>query len=197
MQNDKEQLNVDLGFLDEAKPRERETFAKSSYKVNWRNIAVIGGLIVVGIIWANSDNKSSAPRGTSAPVASVPVYQSPATNSNGGTVQHGQFRCSRYDSDQANTLSPVGEIELTAQQQALERRSNALDNLKTQLSLSSANQKSDQTAIDSYNAMVVQYNMHFVAFKSDVTAYQTRIKQFNAQVQAHNNYLLAHCRSGG
>ena len=49
MQNDKEHLNVDLGFLDEAQPREAETLAKSGYKVNWRNIAIIGGRQVVHV----------------------------------------------------------------------------------------------------------------------------------------------------
>ena len=51
MQNDKERLNVDLSFLDEAKPRETEAAAKSGYKVNWRKITIIGGLILAAIMW--------------------------------------------------------------------------------------------------------------------------------------------------
>ena len=197
MQNDKEHLNVDLGFLDEAKPRETETPAKSGYKVNWRNIAIIGGLIVAVIIWAISGNMSSAPSGSSqAPIAPTPAYQPPATNT-GGTVRNGQFWCSSYDSDQADRLSPGNEAALKYQQQELEQRSNALDSLKTQISLSAVNQYSEQSAIDIYNALVNQYNAQLTSFKADAAAYQANVDQFNAHVQAHNNYLIAHCRSGG
>ena len=56
MQGDKEHLNVDLGFLDEAKPREAQTQAASTYKVNWRNIAIIGGLVIVVFIWIGSSD---------------------------------------------------------------------------------------------------------------------------------------------
>ncbi|MHB8667218.1 MAG: hypothetical protein ACYC7B_06835 [Burkholderiales bacterium] len=195
MQNDKNKLDVDLGFLDEAKPRDAETNAASSYKINWRNIAIIGGLIIAIIIWVNLDDKSSTPRRSPTPVASAPAYQPPADTS--GTVRNGQYHCSRYDSDQADRLSPVGESDLTMQQQTLERRSNALDSLKTQISLNAVNQYSDQSAIDSYNALVDRYNAQLTAFKADAAVLQSRIDQFNAQVQAHNNYLIAHCRSGG
>ena len=196
MQNDKEHLNVDLGFLDEAQPREAETLAKSGYKVNWRNIAIIGGLMVAVFIWANLDDKSSTSRKSSpAPVASAPVYQPPATNT-GGTVQNGRFRCSRYDSNQADQLSPGNESELTLQQQEVARRRNALDSLTTQINLSNVNQYSGKAAIDIYNALVEQYNAQLTSFKSDVVAYQARVDRFNAQVVVHNNYLLEHCRSG-
>jgi hypothetical protein len=195
MRNDKEQLNVDLSFLDEAKSRETETAAKSDFKVNWRNIAIIGGLILAAVIWANLDDKSSAPRSAgTTPTASAPAYQAPAANS-AGTVKNGQFSCSRYDSDQADRLSPVGDAELTMQQQALERRSNALDGLKTQVDRSTVSQYSNQSAINNYNAMVAQYNAQLGVFRSDAATYQSRVDQFNAQVQVHNNYLLTHCRS--
>jgi len=199
MQNDKEHLNVDLGFLDEAKPRETETLVKSGYKTNWRNIAIIGGLIVVAVIWAIADNTPSAPgTSTAAPANSAPASsdQAPADDSS-GAVRNGQFTCSRYDSDQADRLSPAGESDLTIEKEALEGRRSTLDNLKSQMNLSSVDQNSDQTAIDSYNAMVEQYNTQLDALKSDEAAYQGKVDQFNAQVQAHNDYLTAHCRSGG
>jgi hypothetical protein len=192
MQNDKEHLNVDLGFLDEAKPRETETIAKSGYKTNWRNIAIIGGLIVAVVVWVTLDDKSSAP-GTST---TAPAYQAP-TDDSSGAVKNGQFTCSRYDSDQAKRLSPTGESDLTTEKEALEGRRSALDNLKSQMNLSSVDQNSDQSAIDSYNAMVEQYNTQLESLKSDEAAYQEKVDQFNAQVQAHNDYLTAHCRSGG
>jgi peptidoglycan hydrolase CwlO-like protein len=111
-------------------------------------------------------------------------------------VQNGRFRCSRYDSDQADQLSPGNESELTLQQQEVARRRNALDSLTTQINLSNVNQYSGKAAIDIYNALVEQYNAQLTSFKSDVVAYQARVDRFNAQVVVHNNYLLEHCRSG-
>ena len=198
MQNDKEQLNVDLSFLDEAKSRETVTAAKSGYKVNWRNITIIGGIILAGIIWVNVDNQYPAPRSAgTAPtaLAPAPAYQAPSADS-AGSVKNGHFSCSRYDSDQADRLSPVGDTELTMQQQTLQRRSKALDELKTQINLSTVSQGSNQSAVKNYNAMVDQYNTQLTAFKSDVAAYHARVDQFNAQVEVHNNYLLTHCTRG-
>jgi hypothetical protein len=191
MQNDKEHLNVDLGFLDEAKPRETETLVKSGYKTNWRNIAIIGGLIVAFIVWVTSDNKPSAP----VTSATAPTDQVPADDSS--SVKNGQFTCSRYDSEEADRLSPSGESDLAIEKEGLEGRRTALDNLKSQMNASAVDQSSDQTAIDSYNAMVEQYNTQLESLKSDASAYQQKVDQFNAQVQAHNDYLTAHCRSGG
>lgn len=195
MQNDKDHLNVDLGFLDEAKPRETETIVKSGYKTNWRTIAIIGGLMVVAIIWANAEDKPAAPRrSTASPTTSAPAYQAPVATSD-DTVSNGQFRCSRSDSAQADRLSPVNEAEITMQQKALESRRNSLDRLKSQINLSTVTQNSKHADIDSYNAMVERYNIQLGSFEADVVTYQARVDQFNAQVQAHNNYLLTHCRS--
>jgi hypothetical protein len=88
MQSDKEHLNVDLGFLDEAKPREAQAQAASEYKVNWRNLAIIGGLIIVVLIWIGSSDNTSSQRSTPS------SYAPPAT-----TVSNGQFSCSSYDSN--------------------------------------------------------------------------------------------------
>ena len=193
MLNDKEHLNVDLGFLDEAKPREAETLVKSGYKTNWRNIAIIGGLIVAVIVWVALDNKPSAP----VTSTTVPADQAPADDSS-SSVKKGQFTCSRYDSEQADRLSPTGESDLAIEKEGLEGRRTALDNLKSQMNASAVDQSSDQTAIDNYNALVDQYNSQLESLKSDEAAYQEKVDQFNARVQAHNDYLTAHCsRSGG
>src|SRR5262245_6283627 len=106
MQDDKEHLNVDFGFLDEAKPRDAEIKAASGYKVKWRNITIIGVIIVAFIGWiALSDNSSpsrSTPSSYSPPTTyqpQAPAYQPPAVDGS-GTVTNGQFRCSSYDSRQ-------------------------------------------------------------------------------------------------
>ncbi|HMA74649.1 MAG TPA: hypothetical protein VKP67_24635 [Xanthobacteraceae bacterium] len=200
MQGDKEHLNVDLGFLDEAKPREAQTQATSTYKVNWRNIAIIGGLFIALFIWVETSDKTSSRR--SAPESytppptyqpQTPVYRPPAA-SGATTVNNGQFSCSSYDSNQADLIAPKNEFELTQAQGELERRSDALDSLKLQIDTSTVNQYSDQTAIDRYNAMVSRYNAQLTLLKRDYSSHQTRIDIYNQQVQARNNYLLTHCR---
>jgi hypothetical protein len=50
MQSNREYLEFDLSFLDEAKSPLAQTQAASAYKVNWHNIAVVAG-IVVGIVF--------------------------------------------------------------------------------------------------------------------------------------------------
>ncbi len=214
MQRDKEHLNVDLGFLDEAKPREAQAQASSTYKVNWRNIAVIGGLVLVFFIWiASSDN---APSRRSAPASGTlpstyqpqkPVYEpnpfdqindqdpEPAPRANSFTnTNNGQFRCSSYDSNQADLMAPKNEFELTFEQQQLERQRDALNSLKLQIDLSGVTQYSDQASINSYNILVSQYNEQLSSFKAGSLSYQTRVDTYNQQVQARNNYLLTHCR---
>src|SRR5262245_19275881 len=107
MQDNKEHLNVDLGFLDEAKPRDAEIKAASGYKVNRRNITIIGGIIVAFIGWIalsyNSSPTRSTPSSYSPPTTyqpQAPAYQPPAAVTS-GTATNGQFRCSSYDSRQA------------------------------------------------------------------------------------------------
>lgn len=199
MQNNKEHLNVDLGFLDEAKPQEVQTKTASTYKVNWRNIAIIGGLVVAVIIWiAASDNGSSnrsapssyTPATTYQPPASV--YQPPAANT--GTTANGDFRCSSYDSSQADLVAPKNEFEITQEEESLRRKNAALDSLKAQIDSSSVNQYSDQFAIDNYNGMVSRYNAQVASLKSEYAAHQTKVDIYNQQVEARNNYLQTHCR---
>lgn len=149
---------------------------------------VIFGIIIALIGYAALNDNSSKPSGTS--------YQSPASYNN-GTVNNGQFRCSRYDSDQADSLSPRNESQLTSERQSLDTREASLNGLKSQIDTSNVNQYSDQSEVDYYNQMIAQYNAQLATLKYDENAYQMKIDQFNTQVQAHNNYLLAHCRSGG
>lgn len=193
MQDNKEHLNVDLGFLDEAKPQEVKTKTASAYKTNWRNIAIIGGLVAALIIWiAASDN---APSNRSAPSSYQPpasAYQTPGTDA--VTVGNGEFRCSSYDSGQADLMAPKNEYEITQEEENLKRQNAALDSLKAQIDSSSVNQYSDQFSIDNYNGMVDRYNAQVTSLKSQYAAHQARVEVYNQQVQARNNYLQTHCR---
>src|SRR6266852_9133599 len=112
MQSDKEHLNVDLGFLDEAKPREAQTQVASTYNVNWRNIAIISGLVIAFFVWIGSSDNTSSRRSTPTSYTpprtyqpQTPVYQPPAA-AGATTVKNAQFSCSNYDSNQADLMAP-------------------------------------------------------------------------------------------
>lgn len=188
MQSDRDHLKVDLGFLDEAKPREAQTKAASKYKVNWRNIVIIGGLIIVFLIWIASNDSTSNRR-------SGPSTYAPPAADTAATVNNGQFSCSRYDSNQADLMAPKNEFALNQEEEELKRRGDALDSLKVQIDTSGVTQYSDQASIDRYNAMVSQYNTQLRSLRADYSSHQARIGIYNQQVQARNNYLLTHCRS--
>lgn len=210
MQSDKKHLDFDLGFLDGAKSREAEnapsgtsrgvgtstSHVKSGYKINWRNIAIIGALIAGLAVWANLDSTPPASRQSpTAPVASQSTYQHRATNT-GGAMRDGHFRCSQYYNDKAGRLAPKNKAELTYEQRELYQRRNSLARLKAQIQGSAVNQYSDQSAINRYNALVDRYNAQLTSFRTEAATYHANVDRFNAQVQAYNNYLQAHCRSG-
>ena len=187
MQNDKELLNIDLGFLDEVKPIVAKTHSVSKYKFNWRNILVIVGIVGGLFVWGSMSDNNSSPRRT-------PSSYTPQATDNDATVSNGQFRCSRYDSQQADTLSPKNEFQMKNEEQELQKRSQELDSLKRRINMSSVTASSDQYSIDRYNGLIDSYNAKVTRFKADHEAYEGRITSFNASVEAHNNYLIAHCR---
>lgn len=188
MQNDREHLDTDLGFLDEAKPRDAQAQTASKYKVNQRNIAIAGGLIVVFLIWIGSYNTSNQ--------GSAPTSYAPPAADNAPSVNSGQFRCSSYDSSQADLMAPKNEFELNEEEEALTRRSDALDSLKKEIATSGVTPHSDQPSIDRYNAMISQYDAELTSIKADYSSHQTRIDIYNQQIRARNDYLLKHCRRG-
>jgi hypothetical protein len=202
MQNDKKHLDVDLGFLDEAKRPEAQVKAVSAYKVNWRNILVIGGLIVAVIGWITFNDDSSPRRSMPTPGASAPTYQSqppahqPPVADDSSATSNGQFSCSQSDSRQADLLMPTNQGQIEQEEQELDSRSRALNALKFQIDASNVNQDSDQFEIDSYNEMIERYNAELTSVKSAYASHQANIDYFNQQIQAHNNYLLTHCRRG-
>lgn len=145
MQRDREHLNVDLGFLDEAKPPEVKAQSASTYKANWRNISIIGGLALVVVIWiasvADAPNRRPAPASSAQPSAyqpSKPVYQ-PATSDSAGAVSNGQFRCSSYDSRQADLMAPKNGFEINLEETQLKRQTEALDTLKFEIDFGRGN----------------------------------------------------------
>jgi len=208
MKDKKDHLNIDLEFLDKEAPKEPSpaTDAGSSsaaarpatvpvstgYKHNWRNILIIGG-IVLFIIWAIASSDDSSTNSTSSG-SYVPSTQTSNYNSDDDTVIRGDYRCSSYEASRVDALAPTeSEATLTSAQNALEQRSNRLENLKSEIDNSYVNEYSSQWEIDDYNQKVDEYNSLLPAYKRDATALDSRIDRFNTQVAAHNNYLIQNC----
>lgn len=204
MKNDKPHLDIDLEFLDK-KDHPRPTAPKQSeagqtaptptpvstgYKYNWKNILIIGG-IVLFIGWAmfSSDDGSSSSSTTN-------TYTPPASgqSSNSGDFMIGQYSCSQYHYNQAVALDPdETEQQIESASSALEYRTNYLAGLKDEIDSSYVNDYSAQWEIDEYNEKVDEYNSLLPAYKRDVAALDARIDRYNAQIQTHNNYLVANC----
>lgn len=207
MKEKKEHLNIDLEFLDREAPKEPlpSTDAGSSsvarpttipvstgYKHNWRNIIIIGG-IVLFIIWAIASSDDSSTNSTSSG-SYVPSTQTSNYNSNDSTVIRGDYRCSSYEASRVDALAPTeSEATFTSAQNALDQRSNYLENLKSEIDNSYVNEYSAQWEVDDYNQKVDEYNGLLPAFKRDATNLSSRIDQYNAQVEARNNYLARNC----
>ena len=194
MQDNKEHLKIDLEFLDKKDSVRGKPITASggssplnTNKYNWRKVLFISGIILF-FGWAIfSDSGSSSPTSTSNS-----SYSQPATS--GGTVRNGQYSCSRYDSDQADSLDPTeSEQQVTLAQNLLQQRANELDRLKNEIDDSSVNDYSPQYVIDDYNEQVDTYNSKLTSYKRDASSMSSRIDQYNAQVERRNNYLIANC----
>ena len=111
-----------------------------------------------------------------------------------GTVTGGQYRCSSYDSSQADSLSPTeNKSKLSNEQASLNQRSAELDTLKSRIEGDHVTDDSPQYAMDEHNRMIDEYDTKIASYESDSLSFQPRIDRFNAQVKARNNYLMAHC----
>ncbi len=208
MKESKDHLNIDLEFLDKkdhvrvalkqetpkgSEPNWRYYDANkakansgSGKKYNWKNILIIGGVVLFfGWVIFSDSNSSSTPSSSS---------YTPSTQNSDGTVVRGDYRCSSYYASQVDNLAPTdSESSITIAQNSLDQRSTYLDNLKSEIDNSSVNNYSSQYEIDNYNQQVDDYNAKLASYKRDATSLSSRIDTFNAQVQAHNNYLMAHC----
>jgi len=214
MKNDKEHLNIDLDFLKKkdaphvatpkAPPinstashtpphpvRSTTTPVSTGYKYNWKNILIIGG-IVLFFGWAIfSDDGSSSSSTTN-------TYNPPANGQSSGggedNIRLGEYSCSRYHYNQAVALDPnETEQQIESASSAFEYRTNALERLKDEIDNSYINDYSDQWEIDDYNAKVDEYNSKLPAYKRDLANLDSRIDIYNSQIQKHNNYLVANC----
>jgi hypothetical protein len=202
MKNDKEHLDIDLGFLDKKNaPKSTPLTAgptvapvSTGYKYNWKNILIIGAIVLfVGWgIFSGSENPKSKPSSTN-------TSNYGTTNSNSANyIATGQYRCSRPNHDEAARLNPdlnnYQNQNLANQKSALQTRSNELDAEKAQLQseLTSIDQN-DQSAVEAYNVQVNSYNVALQQFNVDQQNFSNAIDAYNAGVLAYNNYLTQHC----
>ena len=204
MKNDKDHLDIDLEFLDKKEPTKATpkqadagqatptpTPVSTGYKYNWKNILIIGG-IVLFIGWAmfgSDDGSSSNSTNTYTPPVQTSNY-----NTGNDDVMVGEYSCSRSHYNQAVALDPdETEQQIESASSAFEYRTNAMKRLKDEIDSSYVNDYSEQWEIDDYNAKVDDYNSKLPAYKRDLANLDSRIDQYNAQIQTHNNYLVANC----
>jgi hypothetical protein len=211
MKNDKEHLKIDLDFLDKketshvATPKTPPPSSTAShtpppvkptttpvttgYKYNWKNILIIGGIILF-FGWAIFSDSGSSTDSSYTPTTQTSGY----SNSDDDTVNVGEYSCSRYHYNQAVALDPdETEQQIESSSSAFEYRTNRLENLKDEIDNSYVNDYSAQWEIDEYNEMIDEYNSLLPAYKRDLAALDARIDRYNAQIQTHNNYLIANC----
>lgn len=210
MKDSKEHLDIDLEFLDKKEaPKTAPTHNASSstghsssaptaapvssgYKYNWKNILIIGG-IVLFFGWAMFSGSDSSSPSTSTGTSNTNSYTN-TSNSNGGILTGGQYRCSQYDHDRAGQLEPsVSEGNaLDAKTDQLSRESNQLDSEKSTIENEYVDESS-QWSIDQHNAKIDDYNSRLQSYQYRAKSHQSDIDAFNARVQTYNNYLTANC----
>ncbi|MDD3101926.1 MAG: hypothetical protein PHE59_02170 [Patescibacteria group bacterium] len=213
MENDKKHLDIDLEFLDKNEPT-RVTPPKlespkgsepnwryydkdkanansgSGKKYKWKNILIIGGVVIFfgWVIFSNSNSKNDTNTGSYTP----PSVNQVSSNSN--TVVIGEYRCLSYNYDRAVALTPSeSEQQIDTARNDLEYKSNELDRLKNKIDSSYVDEYSSQYEINQYNETVNDYNIKLTSYKRDEANFNSRVERYNTQIEAHNNYLRNNC----
>jgi hypothetical protein len=204
MNENSEHLNFDLAFLD---PSPIESSAhrlnESKYKINWRNIVIISGALLLfgAFVFTQGDKPTSSgleggPEQASTGNSPNPgwgpaVEQGSAASSE---ITTGTYRCSKYDHQQAQRLSPVeNEAQLDTSRRDLDSRQSKLNALKSEIENSGVSNDSSQDDIDRFNLRVDEYNAQLQRYNSDQSEFDTQLSRFNAEVDAYNNFLATHC----
>jgi hypothetical protein len=208
MKDQKEHIDIDLEFLDKKEPirvapkkpeppkanepnwrfynpNNANSKAGNTRKYNWKNILIIGGVVLFfgwAIFSGSSDSTSNS------------TY-TPTTNSNNLLSEGGNtFRCSDSNYDRAMQLKPSASTgaQLASESDSLDARISASKADKAELD-SMYVDESDQYAIDSYNERVDSYNSERAALLSQSNNWDARHKAFDNQIDTYNNFLDANC----
>jgi len=207
MKEPKNHLNIDLEFLDKKETAKNlpKTESPKGYEPNWRyyepkktnsnpnhnpnpvkeynwkNILIIGGVIIF-FGWAIFSNSGSS--------TSIP-----ATSSNNVLSEGGQtFSCSDYNYNRAIQLKPssANGAQLASESDLLDTRIAANKTEKASLDAMYVDEN-NQVAIDSYNARVDSYNSKRAAIISETNDWDAKNKAFSGQIDIYNNFLDANC----
>lgn len=161
-------------------------------KHNWKNILIVGGVILFFIWIIFSDDNSSTSTNNPSSYNTPSVRQ--ISSNNNDTYIIGEYRCSRYNYDKAVELAPAEtEQQLNIARNALEYKSNELNRLKSEIDNSHVSKYSSQYEINQYNETVNEYNSKLTSYKRDAENFNSRIDRYNAQVEIYNNYLKNNC----
>jgi hypothetical protein len=204
MKEQKNHLDIDLEFLDKKEstqhtakrendggqtlgtPKKHQT----GTQYNWKNILIIGG-IVLFFIWIVSSESESTP---STNNSYIPSTSTNSPNTNGDNIVIGEYSCSRYHYDKATALSPDDtEQQIDDASSAFEYRTNSLENLSDKIDNADIDDYSSQYEVDEYNDDVSRYNSLLSNYKNDSDLLDRRIERYNAQVDIYNNYLSSNC----
>lgn len=208
MKNNKEHLEIDLNFLDRKETPYTTTSKNPSssstdspippvesiaipvstdYKVNWKNILIIGG-IVLFFGWAIFSDSSSSSTSSNA-------YTPSDLGSNNLLAEGGQtFRCSNSNYSRAVQLKPSASLGA--------QLANESDTLNTQIASNKAEgaiidgiyvDEYDQYAVDSYNYRVNRYNTERQRLITAVNSWQQRSDAFDRSIDTYNNFLDSNC----
>lgn len=206
MKEPKDHLDIDLEFLDKKDPvrvapksesnaGQTSTTPKSAsteHKYNYKNILIIGGVILFfgWAIFSGSDSSSpSTPTGAS----NTNTYNN-ISNSSDMILTGGQYRCSQYNHDRAGQLEPgVAEgNDLDAKTDQLSSEGTRLDSEKYDIENEHVNESS-QWSINQHNTKIDDYNSRLQSYQYRDRSHQNDIDAYNARVQTYNNYLTANC----
>lgn len=202
MKESKNHLDIDLEFLDKKEaPKTAPTHTghssstpastpvSSGYKYNWRNILIIGGVVLFfgWAIFSGSNNSTSTSNSTYTP--------STGSNSNNLLSDGGQtFRCSDYNYDRAMQLKPNANTgaQLASESDTLDRQIAANKAEKSDLDGMYVDEN-DQYAINNYNSRVDAYNAERARLITAVQSWTQRHDAFSNQIDTYNNFLDANC----
>lgn len=206
MTNDKDHLNIDLDFLDkkeapktaasgasgpntsQSKPARPVT---TGYKYNWKNILIIGGVVLFfgWAIFSDSSGSSSSSGSSYTPTTNT-------TDSNNILTDSGEtFRCSDSNYDRAMQLKPSTSLgaQLASESDTLDAQIAASKREKAAIEAMYVDEN-DQYAVDSYNERVDSYNVERQRLITAGNSWDQRHTAFSNQIDTYNNYLDTNCR---
>jgi hypothetical protein len=209
MKESKDHLNIDLEFLDKKEPvrvapkkpeppkgnepnwrfyNPNNVNSKSGKQYKWKNILIVGGIILF-IGWAIFSDS-----GSSSTSSSNSTYSPPSGSNNLLSEGGHTFRCSDSNYNKAIQLKP--SISMGAQ------LANESDGLDARITANKAEKASldgmyvdenDQYEVDSYNSRVDSYNAERQRLMTAANSWDQKSKAFDSQIDTYNNFLDTNC----